>query len=294
MSNVLDELVELLSLERIEENLFRGRSQDLGWGQVYGGQVLGQALSAAAQTVPKERVVHSLHAYFLRPGDVQRGIVYEVDRIRDGRSFTTRRVKAIQKGRPIFNLSASFQTQEQGFEHQDPMPEVPGPEGLMSHQELARKRVDKLPPPLRAWALADRPIETRPVDPEDPLTPRERPPRRAMWYRSAGALPDDPALHRYMLAYASDFHFLVTSLQPHGVSWLSPGMQVASLDHAMWFHQPFRIDRWLLHLMESPVASGARGTVRGRFFDKDGVLVATAVQEGLIRRWPEGRKTRAR
>jgi acyl-CoA thioesterase-2 len=287
MSDVLNELVELLSLERIEENLFRGRSQDLGWGQVFGGQVLGQALSAAAQTVPPERPVHSLHSYFLRPGDVSRGIVYEVDRIRDGKSFTTRRVKAIQNGQAIFNLSASFQTGESGFEHQDSMPEAPGPEGLPSHQEQLRRHADRLPAPVRAWALAERPIETRPVDPYDPINPEKRPPRRLVWYRSAGALPDDPALHRYMLAYASDFHFLVTSLQPHGVSWLSRGMQVASLDHAMWFHQPFRFDRWLLHVMESPAASGGRGTVRGRFFDQDGALVATAVQEGLIRRWPE-------
>jgi acyl-CoA thioesterase-2 len=287
MSDVLNELVELLSLERIEENLFRGRSQDLGWGQVFGGQVLGQALSAAAQTVPPERPVHSLHSYFLRPGDVTRGIVYEVDRIRDGRSFTTRRVKAIQNGRAIFNLSASFQTDEPGFEHQDPMPEAPGPEGLPSHQEMARRHADELPAVVRAWALADRPIETRPVEPDDPMRPRKGPPTRLVWYRSTGALPDDPALHRYMLAYASDFHFLVTSLRPHGVSWLSRGMQVASLDHAMWFHRPFRFDRWLLHVMESPVASGGRGTVRGRFFDQDGALVATAVQEGLIRRWPE-------
>jgi acyl-CoA thioesterase-2 len=287
MSDILNELVELLTLERIEENLFRGRSQDLGWGQVFGGQVLGQALSAAAQTVPPERPVHSLHSYFLRPGDVSRGIVYEVDRIRDGKSFTTRRVKAIQNGRAIFNLSASFQTEESGFEHQDSMPEAPGPEGLPSHLELVRRHADRLPATMRAWALADRPIETRPVDPYDPINPQKRPPTRLVWYRSAGALPGDPALHRYMLAYASDFHFLVTSLQPHGVSWLSRGMQVASLDHAMWFHQPFRFDSWLLHVMESPAASGGRGTVRGRFFDQDGALVATAVQEGLIRRWPE-------
>jgi acyl-CoA thioesterase-2 len=288
MSDVLNELVELLSLERIEENLFRGRSQDLGWGQVFGGQVLGQALSAAAQTAPPDRPVHSLHAYFLRPGDVSRGIVYEVDRIRDGRSFTTRRVKAIQNGRAIFNLSASFQREEQGFEHQDTMPQAPGPEGLASHLELVRQRSDELPATMRAWALADRPIETRPVEPLDPLKPDRRPPERKVWYRTTGALPDDPALHRYMLAYASDFHFLVTSLQPHGVSWLSPGMQVASLDHAMWFHRPFRMDRWLLQVMESPAASGGRGTVHGRFFDQDGALVATTVQEGLIRRRASG------
>ena len=283
MRDVLNELVDLLSLERIEENLFRGRSQDLGWGQVFGGQVLGQALSAAAQTAPPERPVHSLHAYFLRPGDVSRGIIYEVDRIRDGKSFTTRRVKAIQNGRAIFSLSASFQRQEQGFEHQDPMPEAPGPQGLASHLELMRQRADELPAALRTWALADRPIETRPVEPHDLLQPQPCPPTHLVWYRTTGALPDDPALHRYLLAYASDFHFLVTALQPHGASWLSRDMQVASLDHAMWFHRDFRLDDWLLYDIDSPTATGARGLSRGRFFRRDGTLVATTMQEGLIR-----------
>ena len=289
MSDVLKELVDLLALERLEENLFRGRSQDLGWGQVFGGQVLGQALSAAAQTVPAERGAHSLHGYFLRPGDVGRPIVYDVDRIRDGRSFTTRRVVAIQKGRPIFNLAASFMADEPGFEHQDLAPEVAGPEGLPSHLELTRKWIERVPEQVRAWAQAERPIETRPVDPVDPMDPKPGPARRAIWYRAAGPLPDDQALHRYLLAYASDFHFLVTSLLPHGVSWLSSGMQVASLDHAMWFHRPVRMDQWLLFDMESPSASGARGIARGRFFDQQGALVATVAQEGLMRRWEKGK-----
>lgn len=287
MSDVLSELVSLLSLERLEENLFRGRSQDLGWGTVFGGQVLGQALSAAAQTVPQDRPVHSLHAYFLRSGDVSRGIIYEVDRIRDGRSFTTRRVVAIQRGRPIFNLAASFQTEEEGLDHQDAMPDVPGPEGLLSHQDLAREFTDGLPEKIRAWSLAERPIETRPVDVQDPNNPVPEPARRAVWYRAAGSLPDTPSLHQYLLAYSCDFHFLTTALQPHGVNWLTPGMQVASLDHAMYFHRPFRLDDWLLHLVESPSSSGARGLVRGRFFTRDGRLVATTAQEGLIRCWPQ-------
>ena len=284
MSDVLTELVALLTLERIEENLFRGRSQDLGWGAVFGGQVLGQALSAAAQTVPPERQVHSLHAYFLRQGDVSRPIVYDVDRIRDGRSFTTRRVVAIQRGRPIFNLSASFQIQEQGFDHQDEMPQVAGPDALVSEQQLARKFAHRIPEKIRAWAVAERPIETRPVEISDPMNPVPGPARKAVWFRATGPLPDTPALHQYLLAYACDFHFLTTALRPHGVSWLSSGMQVASLDHAMWFHRPARLDRWLLHTVESPTASGARGLARGRFFTRDGQLVATTAQEGLIRR----------
>lgn len=284
MSEVLQQLVQMLSLERIEQNLFRGQSQDLGWGQVFGGQVLGQALSAAAQTVPPERVVHSLQGYFLLTGRVDMPIVYDVDRIRDGKSFTTRRVVAIQNGQAIFSMSASFQVHEEGFEHQDEMPEVPGPEGLPSQVELARRIADKIPSPLRERFTADSPIELRPIEPQNPLRPKVRPPKSATWMRTNGALPDDPAVHRYMLAYASDFNFLNTSMFPHGVSWLSPNMQVASLDHAMWFHRPFRMDEWLLQVVESPSASGARGLVRAHFFDRAGRLVASTAQEGLIRR----------
>lgn len=286
MSKVLQDLIELLSLERIEENLFRGQSQNLGWGRVFGGQVLGQALAAASYTVPEDRIVHSMHGYFLRAGDVDHPIVYEVDRIRDGRSFTTRRVVAIQKGRAIFNIAASFQVQEEGFEHQDEMPEVDGPEGLPSEEELVQRIADKIPASLRAMALAPRPIELRAVKPRNPLRPKVREPYHAVWCRAAGPLPDDPALHRYLLAYASDFQLLPTSLQPHGVSWLTPGMHSASLDHALWFHRPLRMDQWLLHVIESPSASGARGLVRGRFFDQEGHLVASCMQEGLIRLTP--------
>jgi acyl-CoA thioesterase-2 len=254
----MDALVKQLALERIEENLFRGQSQDLGWGTVFGGQVLGQALSAAAQTVPPDRHAHSLHAYFLRPGDVSKAIVYDVDRIRDGKSFTTRRVVAIQSGEAIFNLAASFHVDEAGFEHQDAMPEAPPPESLSEDA-----------------AKASRPFEMRVADGS---------PSRLVWLRARGTLGDDPALHRYLLAYVSDHAFITTALVPHGVNVFSPGMQVASLDHVMWFHRPFRVDEWLLHAMESPSAHGARGLVRGRVFRRDGALVASTCQEGLIRR----------
>jgi acyl-CoA thioesterase-2 len=284
-TSVLDELVELLARERIEENLFSGQSQDLGWGAVFGGQVLGQALSAAVQTVPPERHVHSLHAYFLRSGDVDKPIVYDVDRIRDGGSFTTRRVVAIQGGKPIFNLAASFQIDEPGFEHQDEMPVAPPPESLPTEQERARSFADKLPKPLRERALVERPFEMRPVGPaSDPTHPASRPPNRMVWLKTVGRLPDDPALHRYLLAYASDHSLITTSLLPHGVTWLTPGMQVASLDHVMYFHQPFRVDEWLLYVLDSPAAHGARGLARGRLFTQDGRLVATTTQEGLIRK----------
>ena len=284
--DVLAELIEHLRLERVEENLFRGPSQDLGWGTVFGGQVLGQALSAAAQTVPADRPVHSLHAYFLRRGDVSRPVVYDVDRIRDGGSFTTRRVVAIQAGRAIFNMSASFQVEEAGFEHQAEMPEAPAPETLRSETELARLVAAQLPPGLRERATSPRPIEIRPVNPRNPMRPVPAEPRRQVWYRTTGPLPDEPSLHRLLLAYASDFHFLGTAMQPHGVSWLSRGLQVASLDHAMWFHRPFRMDDWLLYDVESPFAGGARGLVRGRFFTREGQLVASTMQEGLMRPRP--------
>ncbi len=285
MTAILDDLVRLLALERIEQNLFRGQSQDLGWGTVFGGQVLGQALSAAAQTVPSDRPVHSMHAYFLRPGDVSMPIVYDVDRIRDGGTFTTRRVVAIQKGEAIFNLAASFQQEEGGFEHQAEMPAVTPPDELPNEQERARPHAARLPLRLRERALAERPFELRPVEAvDDPFAPAPRAPRRMVWLRTAGALPDDPALHRYLLAYVSDYGFLSTSLLPHGVTWMAPGMQVASLDHVMWFHRPFRVDEWLLHVIDSPAAHGARGLVRGQVFRRDGTLVASTSQEGLIRR----------
>ncbi|MDB4973842.1 MAG: Acyl-CoA thioesterase [Myxococcaceae bacterium] len=288
MSNVLAELVEQLALERIEENLFRGQSQDLGWGAVFGGQVLGQALSAAVQTVPPERHAHSLHAYFLRSGDVAKPIVYDVDRIRDGSSFTTRRVVAIQSGRPIFNLSCSFQKQEPGFTHQDPMPETPPPESLTGdHERFAELARTGHPSGLKLDVEImnrGRPFELRTVNHFDHATaPSPQPAKRKIWLRAVDALPDSPALHAYLLAYASDYSFVTTALLPHGVTWYTPGMQVASIDHVMWFHRPFRVDEWLLYVIDSPSASGARGLVRGSIYTRDGVLVASTAQEGLMR-----------
>ncbi|MDB4944602.1 MAG: Acyl-CoA thioesterase [Labilithrix sp.] len=285
--SVLSELVELLALEKIEENLFRGQSQDLGWGTVFGGQVLGQSLSAAVQTVPPERHVHSLHAYFLRPGDVSKPIVYDVDRIRDGSSFTTRRVVAIQSGRPIFSATASFQIEEAGLEHQNDMPDVPAPEQCPTEQERALAYADKVPAPMRKRLLGAQAFELRPVGPpEDAFHPAPQRPVRSTWLRAIEKLPDDPALHRYLLAYVSDNGLITTALMPHGITWLTPGMQIASLDHTMYFHQPFRVDEWLLYVRSSPQARGARGVAQGSIFTQDGRLVATTVQEGLLRPRP--------
>jgi acyl-CoA thioesterase-2 len=281
--NVLGELLQLLKLEKIEENIFRGQSQDLGFGNVYGGQVLGQALSAAYRTVPTERQAHSLHAYFLRSGDVSKPIIYNVDCIRDGKSFTTRRVVAVQKGRAIFNMAASFQIHEPGFSHQDPAPSVPEPEGLVSELELAARIADQIPDPIRQKLLCRRPIEVRPVNPMNPFAPEKRSPVRYNWVRAIDQMPDDPSVHQYLLAYASDYGLMVTSLYPHGQSFWQPAMQVASLDHAMWFHRAFRMDEWLLYAMHSPNASNARGLAHGRVFNRQGVLVASVAQEGLIR-----------
>jgi acyl-CoA thioesterase-2 len=284
MPTPLDDLVKLLALEPLEKNLFRGQSENLGWPRVFGGQVLGQALSAAVHTVPPERHVHSLHAYFLRPGDVTRPIVYEVDRIRDGSSFTTRRVVAIQHGEAIFNLAASFQVPEKGFEHQDKMPDVPPPESLETEQQRNLKAADKIRPLLGDRVFVEGPFDVRPVvGIDDPFHPTALPPHHTIWLRTHGQLPDDPGLHRYLLAYASDYAFIGTALRPHGVTWLTPGIQVASLDHVMWFHQPFRVDEWLLHVMDSPAAAGSRGLVRGSVFTRDGRLVASTAQEGLMR-----------
>ena len=290
--DVLEELIDILTLERIEENIFRGQSQNLGWGRVFGGQVVGQALSAAEQTVPEDRHVHSLHGYFLRSGDADEPIAFLVDPIRDGRSFTTRRVVAVQNGKAIFNLAASFQIDEDGLDHQaDVMPEVPGPDELLSEQDLGKRYLSKLPEAvvkgipeaMRERIVADRPIEVRPVTPIDPMRPKEHPPTKQVWFRATGALPDQRSIHEYLIAYASDFHLLGTSMHPHSVTWLTPGMQVASLDHAMWFHRRFRFDEWMLYDMDAPTSQGSRGLSRGRWFTKDGTLVATTAQEGLIR-----------
>ncbi len=283
MSEVLRELINLLKLEPIEDRIFRGQSQELGWGRVFGGQVLGQALSAARQTVDPERHVHSFHSYFLREGDSSKPIVYTVDCIRDGKSFNTRRVVAVQNGCPIFNLSASFQVNENGFEHQDPMPTaIPAVEAL-SEKALIARHSDLIPKPLQKRLLKDTPIEIRFADPTDPLKDNSRPPNHQVWIRANGKLPDDPGMHKYLLAYASDFQFLTCSLYPHGAANFQTPMQIASLDHAMWFHRPFRMDDWLLHCVESTTASGARALVRGQVFSQSGELVASTMQEGLIR-----------
>lgn len=281
--NVLSELLSLLKLEKIEENIFRGTSQDLGFGNIFGGQVLGQALSAASQTVTEERGAHSLHAYFLRPGDPAMPIVYNVDCIRDGKSFTTRRIVAIQKGRAIFSMSASFKVFETGFEHQMKMPEVEGPEGIVSELEMARQVEDKIPPSIRNQILCDKPIEIRPVNPVDPFAPQKEDPLRYVWFKAIDTMPDEMAVHQYLLAYASDFGLVTTSLYPHGYTFYDPRMQVASLDHAMWFHRDFRMDDWLLYVCKSPSASGALGFTHGYIFSRDGRLVASTTQEGLIR-----------
>ena len=285
MKRVLRGLIELLDLEPIEVNLFRGRSPQDGWQRVFGGQVLGQALVAAGRTV-EGRAAHSFHAYFLRPGDPKLPILYDVDRIRDGSSFTTRRVVAIQHGKAIFNLAASFQVDEPGLEHQIEMPDVPPPEGLLNEVELRRRHIDRIPERFHATFLRDRPIEVRPIDPVDEFAPEKRPPFQNVWFRAVDALPDDRALHQCVLAYASDLTLLDTSNLPHGVSWWSEKFQTASLDHAMWFHRPFRADEWLLYAQDSPRAAGARGFNRGSVFTRAGELVASVTQEGLIRLRP--------
>ena len=282
--NVLDELLALLKLEKIEENIFRGQSQDLGFGNVFGGQVLGQALSAASQTVDQNCKAHSIHGYFMRAGDAHKPIVYTVDCIRDGRSFMTRRVVAVQKGKAIFFMSASFHKNESGFDHQDEKPDVPGPEGLEPEVEMAKRLSGKIPPKLLEKFSCEKPIEIRVVDPVNPFEPEVRKPENNVWFRDISTMPDESAAHRYMLAYASDFHLVGTSLYPHQKNFWSPDMQVASLDHAMWFHREFRMDDWLLYVMKSPNACKGRGLSIGSIFTREGKLVATVAQEGLIRR----------
>jgi acyl-CoA thioesterase II len=284
----LHDLLDHLTLERLEEDRFQGESRSLGGKSVFGGQVLGQALLAADATVEGRRA-HSLHAYFLLAGDPNAPIVYEVERIRDGRSFATRRVVAVQHGRRIFNMAVSFQVAEEGLDHHLPMPDVPGPEGLLSGPELYRQIADRLPEKRRESLIAERPIDLRPVQPRDLLNPERRPPQRQVWFRAAGALPDDPVLHQAMLAYASDFTLLGTALFPHGLSFFNPGVQALSLDHAMWFHRPFRMDEWLLYSMDSPSASAGRGLGRGSIFTRDGRLIASVAQEGVIRLVEKGR-----
>jgi len=282
MHAVLQDLIELLTLERIEENIFRGQSRDIGSAQVFGGQVLGQALSAASHTV-EDRRAHSLHAYFLRRGDMKAPIIYDVDRSRDGGSFSVRRVVAIQHGRPIFNLAASFQNPEVGLEHQDKMPNVDGPNELQDVTELSPDILKKIPEKMRRFLTVKRPFEFRPVEPLDFVTSEPREPIKHVWIKSVDALPDDLALHQNLLAYVSDYELLGTSTLPHGLTFGRGRVMMASLDHALWFHRDFRIDDWLLYAMDSPNSSGARGLSRGQFYTLTGKLVASSAQEGLVR-----------
>ena len=286
MTTPLDDLLSLLDLEPLEVNIYRGRNRDVGSGRVFGGQVFAQALVAARRTVDEAREAHSVRGDFILPGDLRAPIVYFVDRLRDGTSFATRRVTAIQHGRAIFNLSASFHRTEDGLAHQLAMPDLPAPESLPSELTLIRAIADRIPERYRATWTQDRPIDVRPVDPIDPFRPEVRPPQRALWFRAVGTMPDERILHHAVLAYASDYSLLTTALLPHGVSFRAPELQLASLDHSVWLHRPFRADEWLLYVMDSPVSHGARGFARGSVFTQRGELVASVAQEGLLRLRP--------
>ncbi len=283
MPSPVSELIELLSLERLEDNLFRGQSRDIGTKYVFGGQVLGQALSAAQATMTVDRDAHSLHAYFLRAGDIDAPIVYHVDRTRDGGSFSVRRVTAIQHGQVIFFCAASFQADEAAPQHQLSMPEVPQPEDIEPAQAIPADVLATLPIKVQRWLDRMGPFEFRHVYPRDELKPPKRPPYQQVWFRLAQRVGDAPERHRALLAYASDFHLLGTATFPHGISYYQPNVQMASLDHAMWFHRPFRADEWLLYSLDSPSAQGGRGLARGMVYDRHGKLVASTAQEGLIR-----------
>lgn len=284
---VVASLLELLELEPLEHNIYRGQNRDLGTGRVFGGQVFAQALVAARRTVEDGREAHSVHGYFLREGDLTAPIVYFVDRPRDGRSFTSRRVTAIQHGEAIFHLSASFHVVEPGIDHQWPMPEVPDPETLTPELDLIRTNAHLIPEPIRAIWTQDRPIDLRLISPRNPFVPGEAvgpvDARRAVWFRVVDRIPDPTIVHQAVLAYASDYGFLPTALLPHGLTMRDRRVQIASLDHTLWMHRPFRADEWLLYVSDSPSAHGARGFVRGQVFTRDGQLIASVAQEGLIR-----------
>lgn len=284
MASELATLIETLDLEQLDLNLFRGTSPDMGWKRVYGGQVVGQALVAATRTVEDERPVHSLHGYFIRPGDPSTPIIYDVARYRDGRSFTTRRVVAQQQGQPIFSMMASFHANEESLDHQDRMPDVPMPDALPSEKELVEKFRGQMPENMIRYFSRKRPIELRPTSPDRYLAAKKgQPAVHNIWFRAAEPLTDDDRLHRAVLAYASDMTLLDTTLVPHGRNLFDPDLMMASLDHAVWFHRPFRADDWLLYAQDSPSSYGARGLTRGSIFTPDGVLIASAAQEGLVR-----------
>jgi len=281
-SEAFRELLGLMRLEALEVNLFRGTSRDIGTQRVFGGQVLAQALLAASSTV-EQRLAHSLHAYFLRAGDPDAPIVYSVDRSRDGRSFSARRVVAIQHGRPIFTLAASFQVEEDGVEHQFDMPQVPGPEEVPAMALLPREEFDHMPKSMQRWLDRFGPFEFRAVRGADPDDRAPQPPYKELWFKLHGELDDNPQLHRALLAYVSDFHLVGTATLPHGISWVQGNLMIASLDHAMWFHRDFRLDDWLLYSCDSPSTGSGRGLARGMIYDRQGRLVASTAQEGVIR-----------
>jgi acyl-CoA thioesterase II len=291
-SSALTDLLGILDLTPVADNRFQGRSLNVGWQRIYGGLVVSQAFVAVSRTVPQPLVPHSLHAYFILPGDPALPIDYEVDVLRDGRSFATRRVVARQAGAAIFALSASFQIIEEGHDHQWPMPDVPAPESLMAESDFVTAFKDQLPESVQRYFSRKRPIELRPASLKrymggKPSEEDRTHPVQNVWFRATGPLPDDPAIHRAVLAYASDMTLLDTALVPHGTSVFSPGIQAASLDHAMWLHRPARVDDWLLYSQDSPSSSGARGLARGSIYDRNGRLVASVAQEGLIRPRPD-------
>ncbi|WJG07668.1 acyl-CoA thioesterase II [Aliiglaciecola sp. LCG003] len=278
-------LQTLLELEKIENSLYRGQSWDLGFRALFGGQVMGQALAAAQRTLPDGRLTHSFHSYFLLPGDANYPVLYDVENVRDGRSFSTRRVKAIQNGKNIFYLTASFQQPEPGLEHQfAEMPNVPPPEEVESDLSFFEKTIDQISERMREAISYHKPLDIRTVQTIDPMKPVKTEPRRYIWMRAQEVITGGINMNQAMLAYASDYHFLATSLQPHGISVRNKQLRMATIDHAMWFHHPFSFDEWLLYAAESPFSGGARGLVRGQFFNQQGVLVASTMQEGLMRK----------
>lgn len=282
-AELAQKLVDLLDVEQLDTDLFRGRRGDDGFGRVFGGQVIAQALQAAQRSVDEPKAAHSLHAYFMRPGSEDHPIIYRVVRDFDGKSFATRRVIASQRGAPILSMSCSLQLEEEGLSHQDRMPDVPPPEDLRSDRELRLEYIDRIPERLRANFARPRMIEIRPTEPRNWLTPVKKEPRQASWFRAVAPVGDDPALHRAILAYASDMSLLGTAALAHGVNWIMNKLQTASLDHSVWLHEPFRADDWLLYVCDSPWAGHARGFNRGKVFARDGRLVASTAQEGLMR-----------
>ncbi len=288
MTAILQELVSLLELEKLEDNLFRGPSRDIGTNRVFGGQVLGQAIKAAQYTVEENRNIHSLHAYFLREGDHDFPIIYEVDRSRDGKSFSARRVVAVQHGRPIFTLSASFQLDEDGLEYGIKMPDVPAPDEITSVREYETRHMGTLPEKFQRLLTLSAPFDLKPVDFDRPLDTDTASPCRHFWIKTVDELPGERQLHRSILAYVSDYGLLTTSLVPHGLHFLDTNLIMASIDHAMWFHRPFRMDQWLLYSCEAISTGNSRGLARGYFFQQDGTLIASTSQEGLIRRLTAG------